>query len=179
LPGDESKSSLTFTQNKEQLRVTVPGELKQPRVTVVVLELADQVAKVIDETLQQQSDGVIKLPVAKCEYAIRRISYDYENQVTHRWGEDPKQGLIWTVNVSQPGEFKIVSEDNGDERLQYELITADDTCLLDAKGQPGKKQQKATIHISKTGIQKISVCPKVMARSSSRVRFKGLELKPL
>ena len=48
----------------------------------------------MDETLQQESDGVIKLPVAKCEFAIRRISYDYEQQVTYRWGENTKQGLI-------------------------------------------------------------------------------------
>ncbi len=39
-------------------------------------------------------DGVIKLTVAKCEYAIRRISYNYEEKVTHRWGKNTKQGIL-------------------------------------------------------------------------------------
>ena len=179
---DASQRPLAFTQSQGRISVVIPETLQQPRVTVVVLDIADEAAKVADETLQQQPDGLIKLPVAKCEFAIRRISYDYEEKVTYRWGENPKQGLIWTVNVSQPGEFKIISEDNGDAQLQYELITADDTCLLDAEGQlgvMGKKQQEGTIRINKTGIQRITVYPKVMSRGSSRYKFKGLELIPI
>lgn len=38
-----------------------------------------------------------------------------------------KMDLIRTVNVSQSGVFKIISEDNGDEDLLYELKTEDNT----------------------------------------------------
>jgi alpha-L-fucosidase len=179
---DQSKQSLEFRQKKEDLTITVPEDLQQPRITVVVLEIADPEARVIDETLQQETDGVIKLPVAKCEYAIRRISYDYEEKVTHRWGENPKQGLIWTVNVSKPGSFRVISEDNGEDKIQYELITIADTLLLNAKGEldvMSKKEQNGSIFIKQAGTQQIMVYPKVIAKSSKRYKFKGLELLPV
>jgi alpha-L-fucosidase len=180
---DQSKTALKFDQNNEQLSVTVPEELKQDRVTVVVLEIADQEAKIIDETIQQESNGAIKLPVAKCEYAIRRIGYDYDNQVTHRWGENTKQGLIWTVDVKKAGTFKVISEDNGNEGLIYNLITPNDTLELHAKeniDQMTKKQQEGTIEINKTGVQRIMVFPKVVASKAIKdsYKFKGLELVP-
>jgi alpha-L-fucosidase len=179
---DKSKQSLSFKQNKEKLSISIPEELRQPRVTVVVLELADKEIRVIDETLQQQSNGVIQLPVEKCEFATRRTSYDYDEKVTQRWGENPKQGLIWTVNVDRPGNYKVISEDNGEDRLQYNLIASADTLLLNAKGEldvMSKKEQDGTIHISQAGVQKIIVYPKVTAKSSRRYKFKGLELIPI
>lgn len=181
---DPSKQSLSFNQENETLSVTVPEALHQPRVTVVVLEIEDEVAKVIDETLQQEEDGSIKLPVSKCEFAIRRISYDYEKEETIRWGENVKQGLIWTVNVDQPGAFKVISEDTGNEGFTYNLITPADTLELNAKrrGTEGmtKKQQDGTIQISQTGVHKIMVYPKIPASKATKhsYRFKGLELVP-
>jgi alpha-L-fucosidase len=119
---DQSKQSLVFNQDGAELRITIPEELKQPRVTVVVLEIEDDEAKVINETIQQEENGAINLPIEKCEFAIRRISYNYEEKVTHRWGENTKQGLIWTVNVTKPGDFNVVSEDNGNNEFMYNLI---------------------------------------------------------
>lgn len=178
---DPSKQALDFRQNKEELTITVPDELIQPRITVLVLEIADSEARVADETLQQEADGTIKLPVAKCEYAIRRISYDYEEEVTHRWGENTKQGLIWTVDVAAPGNFRVVSEDNGNDKIQYQLITLADTLQLSARGESGvmsRKEQKGSIRIDQSGPQQIVVYPTHVARSSS-YKFKGLELLPL
>jgi alpha-L-fucosidase len=180
---DASKQPLTFKQKGEQISVTVPENLKQPRVTVIVLEIEDNEAKVIDETIQQQTDGTINLPVSKCEFAIRRISYDYDKKVTHRWGENTKQGLIWTVNVTQPGVFRIVSEDTGDDNFTYNLITPKKTVELNAKGNNGgltKKEQKGNVTLSK-GIHEIRVYPKVKTskKTKQRYKFKGLELIPL
>ncbi len=177
---DKSKQTLNFNQVKDYLSVTVPEELKQPRVTVVVLEISDKVPKVIDETIQQEKDGSIKLPVAECEYAVRRISYDYENQVTVRWGENTNQGLIWTVHIIQPGTFKVISEDNGSESFIYELFTPDGSLELHANGSTGKmtkKEQEGSIRINKPGVQKIMVYPKT--RSGRRYAFKGLEMVPV
>jgi len=177
---DKSKQALKFNQAKENLTITVPEELKQPRVTVVVLEIGDTIPKVIDETIQQEKNGAIKLPVAKCEFAIRRISYDYDKQVTVRWGENTKQGLIWTVNVKQPGTFKVISEDNGNEDFIYDLITPNDTLELNAKGSIGnmtKKQQEGSIKIDHTGVQQFVVYPKILTKG--RYSFKGLELVPV
>ena len=179
---DKSKQPLDFDQDKAQLDITIPEELIQPKVTVVVLEIEDIEAKVIDETLQQESDGRIKLPVSKCEFAIRRISYEYDEQVTRRWGENTKQGLIWTVNVKQPGTFKVISEDNGNETFVYNLIIPNDTLELNAIGTVGemsKKDQSGTIHIE-SGIHKIAVYPKLTLNKTDRRRykFKGLELVP-
>jgi len=178
---DKAKQALVFSQNKENLSVSVPDELKQPRVTVVVLEIAEENAKVVDETIQQQNDGVIKLPVEKCEYAIRRISYDYNKKLTIRWGENTKQGLIWTVNITTPGKYKVISEDTGDEDFKYSLITSADTLILDAKGEIRvltKKEQTGTILIENTGVQKIAVYPTVLTKIRRRYQFKGLELVP-
>ncbi len=136
----------------------------------------------VEETLQQESDGIIKLPVARCEYAIRRISYDYEEKVTRRWGENPKQGLIWKVNVTKPGSFRVISEDNGENKLQYELITLADTLLLNARGEldvMSEKEQDGTIHIEQAGPQQILVYPTVTALTSRRYKFKGLTLMPV
>jgi len=179
LLADSSERPLSFVQKDARVSVLVPTAIQQPRVTVVVLETGDEVAQVVDETLQQDSDGTIRLPVAKSEYSIRRISYDYEKQVTHRWGESEKQGLIWSVNVSRPGEFKIYSEDNSDDQLQYELITADDKRMLDARGEidtMDKRQREGTIRIEIAGVQKIAVYPRVLSKQSRRFEFKGLEL---
>ncbi|MGJ8744484.1 alpha-L-fucosidase [Polaribacter sp.] len=177
---DASKQTLNFTQDKEQLIVNVPKNLKEPRVTVVVLEIEDEKAKVIDETIQQEENGSIKLPVSKCEFAIRRISYDYEKEITHRWGENVKQGLIWTVNVKQSGVFKIISEDSGDHDFTYNLITPKETLELNAKGTIGaitKKLQEGSINLSK-GVYQIKVYPKVKTskKTKHRYKFKGLEL---
>ncbi|MDO7172394.1 alpha-L-fucosidase [Mariniflexile sp. AS56] len=176
---DKEKNNLAFTQSEDTIKITIPEVLKQPRVTVVVLEIEDEIAKVVDETLQQQKDGTIKLPVEKSEFEIRRMSYNYEEKVTHRWGENPKQGLIWTVNITQPGLFKIISEDNADADLQYKLKTLDDTHILNAKGEldiMSKKVQNTTIRIDKIGVQKIQVHPFIGSKNSSRYKFKGLEL---
>ena len=56
---DNSKQALQFYQKTENLSITIPEDLWQPRVTVVVLEIADKEAKVIDETLQQEKDGLM------------------------------------------------------------------------------------------------------------------------
>lgn len=181
---DKSQKSLVFNQNGENLSVTVPAELHQPRVTVIVLEINDEVARVIDETLQQEADGSIKLPVAKCEFAIRRISYDYDKELTIRWGENVKQGLIWTVNVKQPGTYKVISEDTGNEGFVYNLIAANDTLELNALGSIGKltkKQQDGVLNLTKKGTQKIMVYPKIVASKATKhsYKFKGLELVPI
>ena len=178
---DPGKKSLKVSQDGDRIRVSIPEKLRQPRVTVVVLEIADQVARVVDETLQQEESGVIKLPVSKCEFAVRRTSYDYETQLTHRWGENTKQGLLWTVNVTQTGTFKVISEDTGNREYTYELFTADDSLLLDAKENVGRLTRKShdgTITIKKPGVQKIAVYPKNTVRRSN-YRFKGLELVPV
>ncbi|WP_299668888.1 alpha-L-fucosidase [uncultured Polaribacter sp.] len=179
---DPSKQSLVFNQDGAVLNITVPEELWQPRVTVVVLEIEDDEAKVIDETLQQKQNGTINLPVAKSEFAIRRISYDYEEKVTYRWGESTKQGLIWTVNVTKPGDFNVVSEDTGNNGFTYNLIVANDTLELNAKGEKGrmlKKKQAGNINFSKKGIYKIAAYPKETIGMSSRYKFKGIELVPV
>jgi len=180
---DPSKRSLEFKQEDEQLEVFIPKDLHQPNVTVVVLEIEDMEAKVIDENIPQQKDGIIKLPVSKCEFAIRRISYDYDEKKTIRWGENTKQGLIWTVNVERPGEFNVISEDNGNDGFTYNLITVSDTLELNAKGIIGRmtfKPQEGVIKIEKTGVQKIMVYPKIPADRATRrsYNFIGLELRP-
>ena len=178
---DPNKESLTFNQEGDKILVNVPKNLRQPKVTVIVLEMADQEIRVVDETLQQEQNNNIKLPVAKCEFAIRRISYDYDTQMTHRWGENAKQGLIWTVNVTQPGTFNVISEDTGNNEYTYELFTEDGSLVLDAKGEVGpltKKSHDGTITIEKPGVQKIVAYPKNAVRKS-KYEFKGLELVPV
>ncbi|WP_066217790.1 alpha-L-fucosidase [Formosa haliotis] len=180
---DTSQQALKFTQKNEKLSVTLPDDLKQQYVTVVVLEIEDQIAKVVDETLQQAADGSIQLPVSKCEFSIRRISYDYDKKVTHRWGENTKQGLIWTVNIKQPGRFKVVSEDSGNDGFEYQLSTLKDTITLNAKGEIGKltkKQQDGYIKIDEAGIHKLTVYPTIPASKATKgsYEFKGLELIP-
>jgi len=181
---DTSKKALEFNQKEAALSITVPKELQQPRVTVIVLEIDDVEAKVIDETLHQEADGTIKLPVSKCEFAIRRISYDYDKKVTHRWGENVKQGLIWTVDVKKPGSFKVASEDNGNDGFIYNLITPTDTLALNAKGvlkKMTKKEQAGTIEIKEAGVHKITAYPKVPTSKATKwnYKFKGLELVPV
>jgi len=180
---DPKKKRLKVTQNDARISVDVPENLRQEHVTVVVLEIADEVAQVIDETLQQEEDGLIKLPASKCEFAVRRISYDYEREVTVRWSENEKQGLIWTVDVKEPGEFFVISEDTGAQKeFTYELLTDDDSLVLDAfqnVGRMSKKSHDGTIKIEKAGVQRIAVYPKNAVRKMRRYSFKGLELVPV
>jgi len=178
---DNSKQALQFFQETENLSITIPDDLWQPRVTVIVLEIADKEAKVIDETLQQEKDGIIKLPVAKCEFAVRRINYNYDEEVTVKWGQNTNQGLLWTVNVTKPGRFKVISEDNGNEVIEYVLSTADGSLQLNAKGNIGvmsKKEQEGTIMINQAGSQKITIYPTRTGRRT-RYNFKGVELIPV
>jgi alpha-L-fucosidase len=179
---DESKQALSFTQKNEKLTVTIPEKLKQPRVTVVVLEINDEQAKVVDETIQQASDGSIKLPVAKCEFATRRIGYNYEEQTTHAWGGKSNQGLIWTVNITMPGSFKVISEDNGHDKLSYELITPTDTLEVFPKGNVGqitKKAQQGSVDIVNSGTIIIKAYPKQTIEWWNEFKLKGIELKPV
>ena len=178
---DPRQKSLTFSQDGARLEIYVPNQLRQPRITVVVLDIAGEYARVVDETLRQDNSGVIKLPVAKCEFTTRRIGYDYEHEVTHRWGEHPAQGLVWTVNVTEPGIFTVVSEDNGSDDYIYRLITNDSELELDSAGETEEithKRHAGTIRIDAPGIQKIAVYPKNAFRSS-RYHFKGLQLIPV
>lgn len=177
---DQSKQSLPLSQTGEQLSIAIPDELMQPRVTVIVLEIEDEFARVTDETIQQETDGTINLPVAKCEFAIRRISYNYEEQVTHRWGENPKQGLIWTVNVTQPGLYNVITEDNGNDDYVFELRTPSDTLDIEPKGNIGEMTRKShgTLQINQNEIITISAYPKVTVGMSSQFKFKGLILEP-
>ncbi|WP_165586756.1 alpha-L-fucosidase [Neotamlana sedimentorum] len=178
---DKSKLSLALNQTGEKLSVIIPEELKQPRVTVVVLEIEDYNAKVHNEILQQVADGIIKLPVAKCEFAIRRISYNYEEHVTHRWGENTKQGLVWTVNITKPGIYKVLSEDNGNDDYVFELRTPSDTLDIEPKGNMGEMTLKShgNIQINQKGVIKISAYPKETISMSSQFKFKGLVLEPV
>lgn len=178
---DQSMQSLVFDQTGEQLSVTIPEELKQPRVTVVVLEIEDDEAKIINEIIQQEDDGSIDLPVVKCEFAIRRISYNYEEQVTHRWGENAKQGLIWTVNITKPGVYKVMSEDNGNDDYVFELRTPSDTLDIEPKGNIGEMTLKShgTIKVNQNEIITFSAYPKALVGMSSGFKFKGLKLIPV
>ncbi|MFC2090028.1 alpha-L-fucosidase [Bacteroidota bacterium] len=180
---DKSKQSLSVEQKREKMSITIPQSLWQPRVTVVVLEIKDEEARIVDETIQQAEDGSIQLPASKCEFVTRRTSYDYENQVTIRWGENTKQGLIWTVNIDKPGSFKVISEDTGNDGFTYNLIVANDTLELNARGtlrELTKKQQKGSIEIQATGVQRIIVFPKIPTTKATKhsYKFKGLELVP-
>lgn len=179
---DPDQKSLSVEQEGARISVGIPEQQRPPRVTVVVLEMADEVVRVVDVTIQQASNGVIQLPVSHCEFAIRRISYDYEHEVTHRWGENTKQGLIWTFNVTEPGEFVIFSEDSSDNKFVYELITETDQQQLSAAGEVGtltKKRHAETIRIEQAGVQQITVYPKKTIRMGSDFEFKGLELVPV
>ncbi|MDQ8179566.1 alpha-L-fucosidase [Pelagicoccus sp. SDUM812005] len=179
---DTQRTPLKVKQKGATIRVNVPEKLRQEHVTVVTLEIADEVAKVVDETLQQEKDGSIKLPVSRCEFAIRRISYDYEREVTVRWSEKEKQGLIWTVNVTEPGTFKVFSEDTGAKEFTYEVSTPDDSIVLDADeniGQMTRKSHDGTLTIKKAGVQKITAYPKNAVRKLRRYHMKGLELVPV
>lgn len=178
---DISKKALLFNQNKEQLIISFEKNFKQPKVTVVVLEIEDNEAKVINETIEQETDGSIFLPVAKCEFAIRRISYNYEEQVTHRWGENTKQGLIWSINITKPGVYNVISEDNGNNDYVFELKTPSSVLEVAPKGNIGIMTLKkhGNIEIAKKGILKISAYPKETITMSSKFKFKGLQLIPI
>jgi alpha-L-fucosidase len=180
---DPKKRLLNVNQTKQSLRIDVPESLKQPRVTVVVLEIDDITARVVDETIQQDQTGTIKLPVAKSEYTTRRISYDYEKEATYRWGENQNQGLVWTVNVDAPGRFKIISEDSGMDGFVYEITTSDDAVQLKSHAKQDKKDnsmQKIThvdsIQINHAGVQTITAYPVIKNKIWSQYNFKGIEL---
>jgi len=70
---DKSKQALKFDQTNDNINISIPHKLKQPGVNVIVLEIAEEKAHVVDETIQQQKDGIIKLPVERCEFEIRQI----------------------------------------------------------------------------------------------------------
>ncbi len=177
---DESQQALEISQKKENLSISVPEELKQPRITVIVLEIKDDEAVVRDETLQQKEDGTIELPVAKCEYTNRRISYDYEEKTTRTWGGQKNQGLVWTVNVTQPGSFQVISEDNGNDVLSYELMTPTDTLEIFPKGNIGEltKKPQGNIKIEQEGIIMITAYPKQTIEWFNSFKLKGFELIP-
>ncbi|MDQ8183559.1 alpha-L-fucosidase [Pelagicoccus sp. SDUM812005] len=177
---DTSKTPLKFKQKKSRLSVRVPESLQQPRVTVVVLEIADQVARVVDETIQQAKDGSIDLPVAKCEYAVRRISYDYEEQATANWGGKTNQGLVWTVNVKEPGTFRIFTEDNGDEDLSFELSSPTETVVVRPGGPEGEmsKKRQGTIKVDQAGVVRITAYPKDTISWFNNFHLKAVRLVP-
>ena len=178
---DKSQQALDFKQKKAHLSITVPDELKQPRITVVVLEIKDDEARVVNEILQQEEDGTILLPAAKCEYVHRRISYDYEEKTTRHWGGSTHQGLVWTANISEPGSFKVISEDNGSDKLSFELKTPTDILEIFPKGDEGEitKKSVGTIEIDQMGIVQITAYPKQTIGHFNDFKFKGLELIPL
>jgi len=179
--GDESKQALDFRQKKAHLAITVPEELQQPRITVVVLEIEDDEARVVDEILQQKEDGAILLPASKCEYNHRRTSYDYEARTTRHWGGHTHQALVWTVNVTKPGSFKVISEDSGNDKLSFELQTPTGTLEIFPKGDEGEitKKSAGTIGIDQAGIVQIIARPKETIGHFNDFRFKGLELVPV
>lgn len=178
---DASKRALSFDQDKDKIVITIPEEIIQPRVTVVVLEIEDEEAKVIDETILQEKDGSISLPVAKCEFSTRRISYDYEEKTTRNWGGKTNQGLFWTVNIEKPGSFQVISEDNGHEELSYELITPTDSLEVYPKGNVGKMTKKplGTINIAEKGTIIIKAYPKKSIEWWNKFSLKGVELVPV
>jgi alpha-L-fucosidase len=177
---DESQQSLEFRQKKEHLSISVPEELKQARITVVVLEIKDEVAKVIDETLQQEPDGTILLPVARCEYVHRRISYDYDEKTTRHWGGSTHQGLVWTVHITRPGTFRVKSEDNSDNDLSFNLITPSDTLEIypEGNGRGITEKTHGKIQIDREGIIQILAYPEKTISHFNSFRLKGLELIP-
>ncbi|MDX2429433.1 MAG: alpha-L-fucosidase [Bacteroides sp.] len=178
---DKSQKALEISQKKENLSITIPQELVQPRITVIVLEIKDEKAVVIDETLHQEVDGRILLPVAKCEYIHRRISYDYDEKVTRTWGGQTNQGLVWTVNVIKPGSFHVISEDNGNDILTYELMTPTDTLEIFPKGNIGEltKKPQGNIEIDQEGTIMITAYPKQTIEWFNRFKLKGFELIPV
>ena len=178
---DGTKQALKFKQKKEHLSIVVPEEMHEDRITVVVLEIADEEARVHDEVLQQEEDGRIQLPVALCEYVHRRISYDYDEQVTRHWGGSDHQGLVWTVNISEPGKFQVTSEDNGSEKLSYLLKTDSDSLEIFPGGVEGEisRKQVGSISIGQTGIVQITAYPKNTISHFNSFKLKGLELIPV
>jgi alpha-L-fucosidase len=178
---DKSKQSIAFNQKKERISITIPDNLIQPRVTVIVLEMEDEEAKVVDETIQQAKDASIKLPAAKCEFVTRRISYDYEEKTIYPWGGQTSQGLFWTVNITKPGTFQVISEDNGNDELSFELKTPTDTLVIYPKGVVGEMTKKShgNINIDQKGIIIITANPKQTIEWWNKFRLKEIELIPV
>ncbi len=178
---DASKQELAFTQKKNKLSVTIAEEQKQPRVTVVVLEIDDEEAKVVDETIQQAQDGTIKLPFAKCEFTTRRISYDYDDKTSKNWGGKTNQGLVWTVNITKPGSYRVISEDNGNDKLSYQIKTPGDSLVVYTKGTIGELTKKpgGIIKIEQKGVIYITAHPKQTIEWFNNFKLKGVELKPV
>ena len=178
---DTDRKALSFEQNDGELRLQLPRKLVQPHVTVVVLEIDGKDARVADETLVPGSDGTIELPVAKCEYGILRIGYDYKRQVTVRWGENIKQGLIWTVRIDKPlGKYKLISEQTGDTTLQYAVTVLDQSVMVDATGpeKMSRKEASGVITIDKPGTFTIKAEPVITTRNK-QYALKGLTLVPV
>ena len=178
---DVSKQPLKFIQHESQLSIHLPDEKKQSRVTVIVLDIEDEIPRVIDETIQQADDGSISMPVAHCEYSVRRISYDYDAQTTRNWGGKTNQGLVWTINVKKPGTYQVFSEDNGDEKLSYELKAPSDLLIIRPGGTVGEMAKKLVgeITISQPGVMQITAYPQDTISWFNDFRLKGVELVPV
>lgn len=178
---DSEKRPLEFRQSKESFELDLPSEGLEPRVTVVVLEMDEEQARVADETIRPRADGSISLPVSNCEYEIARIGYDYEKKVTVRWGENVKQGLIWTLRIEKPlGACKVFAEQTGDETLTYELSVGEQRLLLDAKGpeEMSRKEATGTITFDQPGTYTITVRPVVTTKNKD-YELNGLTLVPV
>ncbi len=149
---------------------------------MVELSLADQSARVADETLMPEPDGTINLPVAKCEFEIMRIGYNYERAVTHRWGENTKQGLIWTVRIDKPmGKYKLFCEQTMDDVLVYEVYINGQTLQVSGTGSKEMtfKQVEEIISIDKAGTYTITARPVSTTKHTSKFELKTLKLTPL
>ncbi|MEM9340951.1 MAG: alpha-L-fucosidase [Bacteroidota bacterium] len=176
------KEKIKFNQQNEHLSFSVPEALVQKHVTVIELELADEVAKIADETLQQKEDGTINLPVARCEFGIMRIGYNYEREVTHRWGENKKQELIWTVKVNKPmGKYELVCEQTADEALVYSVEVNGQSAQVKGTGSKEMtfKQAEGIISIDQAGTYTITARPVSTTHYTSKFELKGLKLIPI
>lgn len=109
LLADKDKKPLAVARDGASLSVTLPERPADDAPRVVVLEIEGE--PIVEKaSAAQAADGKITLPAVDADIHGASPVYETGNGKDNiGYWSDPKDSVSWTFNVSEPGEFEVVS----------------------------------------------------------------------
>lgn len=177
----DREQSLGVVQHEDHVDILVPGKAPDPVASVVVLEVAGEIAPVV-LPVPQAEDGSITVNAVDAEIVGTTARIEGKEPNIGYW-TDPGDMIRWSVRVREPGEFRVAvtySCEPASAGAEY-VITAGESSVsgkVESTGGWNKyvTSEIGTLRIDKAGDVELTIKP-ISKPGHAVMNLRGIRLE--